>query len=117
MVDDDRLTRDFIVTVMMYSVNRDVLSFDCAEGLKAFIEGGGEVDLVIAESHLPDDAEFSLLKFIKEKRKQTIFIALSANAVDEAPLTVLGADAFLAKPFALKHLFDLVQRFVVNETV
>ena len=35
VVDPDRLTREFIVNVMMYSVNREVLSFEDAAGLKA----------------------------------------------------------------------------------
>jgi len=28
VIDDDLLVRDFMVTVLMYCVNRDVLSFD-----------------------------------------------------------------------------------------
>jgi len=41
-------------------------------------------------------------------------VVMSANPADELPAMELGAHAFLAKPFVLQDLFDIVQRCVVE---
>ena len=114
VVDHDRLTREFIINVMMYSVNREVLSFEDAAGLKAYLKAGGNVHLILSEIHLPGESGFKLLQHIKKDFPQVIFIAISANPADEIPAAELDADAYLAKPFVLKDLFDIVQKFVVE---
>lgn len=108
--------RDFIVNVMMYSVNRDVLAFDGAADLKRFIRKNGAVNIVVSDAHLPDAPEFELLKMIKATSPSTYFIVLSGDPTVEAAAAALGADAFLAKPFTLRDLFSIVERFVVSET-
>jgi CheY-like chemotaxis protein len=40
---------------------------------------------------------------------------MSANPEDEAAAEEAGVDAFLAKPFALQDLFEIVKKFVVGE--
>jgi DNA-binding NtrC family response regulator len=116
VLDRDRLTRDFIVNVMMYSVNREILAFENAEALKRNIDGNGAVDIILSEAYLPEAPGFVLLKRIKEASPATRIIILSANPADESVAVGLGADAFLAKPFTLKDLFSIVERFVVNPT-
>jgi CheY-like chemotaxis protein len=114
VVDHEQLTREFIINVMMYSVNREVLSFEDAEGLKAYLKAGGNVHLILSEIHLPGESGFKLLQHIKREFPQVVFIAISANPADEIPAAELDADAYLAKPFVLKDLFDIVQKFVVE---
>jgi len=108
------LTRDFIVNVMMYSVNREVLAFENVDAIKAFIDAGHPIHMVLAAIHLPGKSGFELLRFLKKQKPQTRFIAMSANPADEMPAIELGADAFLARPFALQDLFKIVERFVVE---
>jgi DNA-binding response OmpR family regulator len=114
VVDHDRLTREFIINVMMYSVNREVLSFEDAEGLRAYLQAGGNVHLILSEIQLPGESGLKLLQHIKKHFSQVIFIAISANPADEIPAAELDADAYLAKPFVLKDLFDIVQKFIVE---
>lgn len=114
VIDHERLTREFIINVMMYSVNREVLSFEDAEGLKAYLKAGGNVHLILSEIHLPGESGFNLLQHIKKDFPEVIFIAISANPADEIPAAELDADAFLAKPFALKDLFSIIQKFIVE---
>jgi DNA-binding NtrC family response regulator len=114
VIDHDQMTRDFIVDVMMYSVNREVLAFGESEGFKAYLQAGGTVHLVLSEIHLPGASGFDLLQFVKKAHPKIIFVAMSANPANETPADELGADAFLAKPFALQDLFDIVQKFVVE---
>ncbi|MBT8341575.1 MAG: response regulator [Desulfatitalea sp.] len=114
VVDNERLMRDFIVTVMMYSINREILAFEHARDLQAHIGAGKRVHLLLSELHLPDMSGFDLLGFIKQEHPETYFIAMSTNPADEMPAAELNADVFLAKPFALQDLFDIVERFVVK---
>ena len=114
VVDHDQLTRDFIVNVMMYSVNREVLAFEESAGFKAYLQAGGTVHLVLSEIHLPGESGFELLGHVKETHPEIAFVAMSANPADETPSEELGADVFLAKPFALQDLFNIVQKYVVE---
>ena len=114
VVDHERLTREFVVNVMMYSVNREVLAFEDAAGIMAFFNSGQSADLVITDVYLPDMSGLDLLKSIKKSSPHTFVIAMSANPADEKPSAELGADAFLAKPFVLQDLFAIVQKFVVE---
>ncbi len=115
VVDHEPLTRDFIANVMMYSVNREILVFEDYQGVNEHLEAGRALHLVISEVHLPDKSGFALLRFLKQRRPQVRFVTMSANPADEISALSLGADAFLAKPFALKDLFAIVQRFVVED--
>jgi DNA-binding NtrC family response regulator len=114
VVDHDRLTRDFIVNVMMYSVNREILAFDSASDLNRYLHDSGPVNIILSEAYLPDEPGFAVLKSIKETSPEIYLIVLSANPADQSAAEDLGADAFLAKPFTLKDLFSIVERFVVN---
>ena len=114
VVDHERLTREFVVNVMMYSVNREVLAFEDAAGIMAFFNSGQSADLVITDVYLPDMNGLDLLKSIKKSSPHTFVIAMSANPADEKSAAELGADAFLAKPFVLQDLFAIVQKFVVE---
>jgi DNA-binding response OmpR family regulator len=115
VVDQDELTRDFVANVMTYSVNREVDSFENSEAFKAYIEAGAMVDLVLSDVQLSGESGFELLQFLKDAQPQIKFITMSASPKDEKRSSELGADAFLAKPFALQDLFDIVKQFVVGE--
>ncbi len=114
-MENDQLTREFIVNVMMYSVNREILAFEDGEAFNAYLQAGGTVNIVLSDIQLPEISGFELLKSTKTEYPNIIFVCMSANPADETASSELGADAFLAKPFALQDLFDIVQRFVVGE--
>ena len=115
VVDHDKLTRDFVVNVMMYSVNREIMAFEDGEAFKAYLQAGGTVHLVLSEVQLPGKSGFDLLQAVKSEHPDIRFIIMSANPVDETAAGELGADAFLAKPFALNDLFDIVKTFIVGD--
>lgn len=114
VVDHDRLTREFVSNVLMYCVNRKILEFENAQGIIDDLSTGRRIDLVLSEIHLPDRNGIELLQYLKKEHPRIIFVALSANPADEAAAHSFNADAFIAKPFVLKDLFEVVQRFVVE---
>ncbi len=115
VVDHEKLTREFVVNVMMYSVNREVMAFEHGDGIKAYLQAGGTIHLLFSEIHLAGKSGLDLLRFVKRDYPSIKFVTMSANPADETAASELGADAFLAKPFALQDLFDIVQRFIVGE--
>lgn len=114
VVDHEKLTREFVTNVMMYCVNRDILAFENVQGIRAYLSSGNPIHLVVSEMNMPIQDGVDLLKFLKRAYPEITFVAMSANPADETVARGFGADAFLAKPFALRELFQIVERFVVE---
>ena len=67
VIDDDLLGRDFIVTVLMYCVNRDVLSFDSGKAAWKYIKDHGSLDIIISGIDVSGLSGFELLSKFKKK--------------------------------------------------
>ncbi len=115
VVDNDLLVRDFIVTVLMYCVNRDVLSFDNGLAAWRYIEGNESPDMMISEIDVTGLDGFELMAKFKEKSPGKKFLLMSDNPANEELARNSGADAFLAKPVGVNDLFNVVQNFVVRD--
>ena len=55
VIDGDLLVRDFVSTVLMYCVNRDVLSFDNGMAAWRYLEGADSPDIIISEVDVSKD--------------------------------------------------------------
>lgn len=113
VVDGDLLVRDFVSTVLMYCVNRDVLSFDNGMAAWRYIEGDDSPDIIISEVDVSGLNGFELLARFKAKHPTKKCLLMSANPDDEKIARDSGADAFLAKPVSVNDLFRVVEAFVV----
>ena len=113
VIDGDLLVRDFISTVLMYCVNRDVLSFDNGMAAWRYIEGTDSPDIIISEVDVSGLNGFELLAKFKEKYPAKKCLLMSANPDNEQIARDAGADAFLAKPVSVNDLFRVVEAFVV----
>ena len=113
VVDGDLLVRDFVSTVLMYCVNRDVLSFDNGMAAWRYIEGADSPDIIISEVDVSGLNGFELLTKFKAKHPTKKCLLMSANPDDEQIARDSGADAFLAKPVSVSDLFRVVEAFVV----
>jgi CheY-like chemotaxis protein len=113
VVDGDLLVRDFVSTVLMYCVNRDVLSFDNGMAAWRYIEGADSPDIIISEVDVSGLNGFELLAKFKAKHPAKKCLLMSANPDDEQIARDSGADAFLAKPVSVNDLFRIVEAFVL----
>jgi CheY-like chemotaxis protein len=113
VIDDDLLVRDFIVTVLMYCVNRDVLSFDSGQAAWQYIKDHGSPDIIISGIDIPGLSGFQLLSKFKKKYPEKKCLLMSADPAHEQSARDSGADAFLAKPVSVNDLFKVVETFVV----
>jgi len=114
VVDADPIVRDFVVGTLMYSVNREVLPFENGLDAWLYIEDYGMPDIIVADVNLEDLSGTELLGKAKALNQGTVVILYSDLPEKEAMVREAGADAFLAKPFGVSELFNLVQRFVVD---
>jgi len=113
VVDGDLLVRDFVSTVLMYCVNRDVLSFDNGMAAWRYIEGDNSPDIIISEVDVTGLNGFELLAKFKAKYPSKKCLLMSSNPDDEQIARDSGADAFLAKPVSVNDLFRVVEAFIV----
>ncbi|MFC1489434.1 response regulator [Thermodesulfobacteriota bacterium] len=114
VVDDDKLIRDFVTDVLMFSVNREVRSFSNGFSAWDFIEAPDNADIVVSDVDMPEMSGFELLAKIKENFPEKKCIIMSGDPGNESTAKRLGADGFLAKPFGMEDLFNIVDAFVVG---
>lgn len=114
VVDDDALIRNLTVDALTYSVNREVKSFDSGQKAWRYLESGGGVHMLISDIDMPEMDGITLLKHVKNRFPDIIFIAMSGVPEHETVMKKNGADGFIGKPFDINDLFDLVQHYVVG---
>ncbi|MFC1516918.1 response regulator [Thermodesulfobacteriota bacterium] len=115
MVDDDKLTRDFVANVLTFSVNREVQSFDSGFSAWNYIKTGERPDIIVSDVDMPEMDGFDLLSRVKKRCPDKICIMMSGDPENEISAKRLGADAFLAKPFGLNDLFNIVETYIVKD--
>ncbi len=115
VVDDNELTRSLLVDVLMFCVNRKVQEFQNASAAWNSFEEDGPPDLLLSDVNMSEMTGLELLAKIKEESPKTVCVMMSGDQMSEKTAKELGADAFLAKPFNIKDLFEIVRSFVVGE--
>lgn len=113
VIDNDLLVRDFVTTVLMYCVNRDVLSFDNGMAAWRYVQSDDGPDIIISEVAVSGLNGFEFLAKFKARHPSKKCLLMSANPEDEQIARESGADAFLAKPVSVNDLFKVVEAFVV----
>ncbi len=113
VVDQDKLVRDFTVDVLEFCVNREVKAFDNGKEAWEYIRKPDNAHIIIFDAEIPVMNGFDILKNIKETFPEKTCILMSHHYKNEKSAKELGADAFLAKPFYIDELFELVQQYVV----
>lgn len=114
-MDDDPQIRNLAVNALTYCVNRKVTGVENGRKAWLYLEGGGEVDIIISDVDMPIMNGLELMSRVKQERPETIFIIMSGVAAYEHQARQKGADAFLGKPFEINDLFDIVQCYIVAE--
>jgi response regulator RpfG family c-di-GMP phosphodiesterase len=113
VIDGDLLVRDFVTTVLMFCVNRDVLSFDNGMAAWKYVQSIDSPDIIISEVAVSGMNGFEFLAKFKAKHPTKKCLLMSANPEDKKLARNSGADAFLAKPVNVNDLFKVVEAFVV----
>jgi len=113
VIEGDLLVRDFVTTVLMYCVNRDVLSFDNGMAAWNYVQSIDSPDIIISDVAVSGLNGFEFLAKFKAKHPTKKCLLMSANPEDKKLARDSGADAFLSKPVNVNDLFKVVETFVV----
>ncbi|MGA0610837.1 response regulator [Caldimonas sp. KR1-144] len=117
LVDDDREIRDLLVTYLTKN-GMQVVAVPTGRHMRAALEESGPFDLVILDLMLPGDDGLALTRDLRAgKHKATPILMLTARG-DEADRILgleMGADDYLAKPFAARELLARI-RSVLRRT-
>lgn len=110
VVDDNGLCRNLITTVLSSLPWMDVSSFEDGRKAWAAFRNGNSPDIVIIDVNMPEMDGFKLLLRVKEKYPQQPCIVISATPRNKKTAIELCADCFLAKPFSMMDLLQVVER-------
>jgi CheY-like chemotaxis protein len=112
VVDDDQLVRDFAVHTIEYGMDRRIEVSDT--GFSAWRRLQDElyhVDIIIADANLPEMSGFELLERVKMQMPQKKVIITAGDPAFEKRARLLGADAFISKPFQADDLLKIINEF------
>ncbi|MBE9569702.1 MAG: response regulator [Proteobacteria bacterium] len=116
VVGDDKIVRDYVINMLMYCVNREILSFEDGFAAWNYLENPDSPDVIFfSDVNMPGMNGLELLTKIKEKHPHKICIMISGDPTNEKLAMELGADAFLAKPFTTNDLFSIVETLIIND--
>ena len=112
VVDDDQDIRDLMADYLRQH-GFQVRSADGGDAMFACIEEE-KPDLILMDIRMPEMNGLDATRIIKEINHNTPVIALSAYAFEEniQEAKAAGCDEFLAKPFRVEDLIDLVRRYL-----
>lgn len=115
LVVEDSLTDTEVLTRYLRQVGLAVVSVQSGEEAEARLRSQ-KPDLVILDVILPGQSGFELCHNLKtnEDTKQIPVVICSSKGteVDKLWGSMLGADAYLAKPVDLQKLMQIVQQFI-----
>lgn len=108
MVEDEENISDFVKMELEYEGYDVTVESDGREGLNKALEN--DYDLIILDIMLPNMNGFEVCRRLK-KEKDTPVIMLSAkdSVMDKVNGLQIGADDYLAKPFAIEELLARIE--------
>jgi two-component system, chemotaxis family, chemotaxis protein CheY len=127
VVEDSSAVRAFIRAALegapeLFDASSDDIEVvDVSSGFDALrLLPRGHYDLVITDINMPDINGLELVRFIRENERYrtvcTIVISTQSSERDRARGLALGADAFLAKPFTIEALHQVITAHIGART-
>ena len=110
IADDEKDIVDLIKErVAKKGYNAD-LAFDGEKALE-FIKLN-KYDLVFVDHNMPELTGLELIKYIRENNLNTKIVMITGYpAIEGSVVKYLGADEYLTKPFKLKEIEDIIDKY------
>jgi len=115
VVDDDEVLRNMLIDTLS---SLDYLPVAAEDGEKAWqILQQEHFDLIITDIKMPCMDGISLMKKIKEKELKTPVIMITAYSIayPEDKALTKGADGYLAKPFRIEKIDELMRNLLLEK--
>ena len=110
IADDEKDIVDLIKErVAIKGYNADI-AFDGEKALE-FIKLN-KYDLVFVDHNMPELTGLELIKYIRENNLDTKIVMITGYpAIEGSVVKYLGADEYLTKPFKLKEIEDIIDKY------
>lgn len=117
VVDDSTAARALVAAVLAEAADLQVERV--STGLEAIkLLSTTQIDLVLADIHMPEINGLELIRFIKEdtrlRRIPVVIVSTEAAEQDRQRATSLGADDYLAKPFTAEQLRRVINKHLLR---
>jgi DNA-binding NtrC family response regulator len=112
IVDDEKLIRELLGDTLGALGYKAVTAGNFIQAIE--ILENKSIDIVITDVMMPDKSGVDLTRYVKGKYPQIPVLAISGKGVPETAIFEAGADGFLAKPFRIGIVEDLIVRMLVK---
>lgn len=108
VVDDEKMIRELLGETLE-AIGYKVLTAEDHKQAIGVLKSE-KIDVVITDVVLPDKSGIDLIKALKEGSPQLPVLAISGKGVPEQSVLEAGADGFLAKPFRIGKVEELIEK-------
>lgn len=110
VVDDEKGVRDVLQNILQRQGHHVIPAPDGATAIR--LSAANEFDIVFCDLMLPGMSGFAVLSALRKHRRRLPVVVMSGYPTDEvrSGSLLLGAFAFLAKPFELERIHALIAR-------
>jgi CheY-like chemotaxis protein len=115
VIDDEKLIRTLLgetLAALGYTA-LTAKDFDSAVN----ILNSESVDVVITDIMLPDKSGIDLIELVKKDFPKTPVLAISGRNVPRQKVMDAGADGFLAKPFRIGVVEEMIQKTLIQQDI
>ena len=112
VVDDEEMIRDLLGDTLNAIGYKTITAENFDEAVE--ILQTSKVDVVLTDIVLPGKSGVELIKYVKGKYSQIPVLAISGKSVPQHKLFEVGVDGFLAKPFRIGVIEELITKTLIK---
>ncbi len=110
IADDEKETAELIKKWLIRQGYDADLAFDGREALELIKLN--DYDLAFLDHNMPELTGLELIKYLKENNPNTKTVMITGYpAIDGPVVKYLGADEYLTKPFKMKEIGDIIDKY------
>jgi CheY-like chemotaxis protein len=111
VIDDDDRVRTLLRDILQFAGHRTVEAGDGYAGMRHLDEG--VFDMIFTDLGMPGTNGWEVARYAKQKTPETPVILITGWGLelDETKIRELGVDALVSKPFEIKDILSVINRF------
>jgi CheY-like chemotaxis protein len=111
VIDDDDQVRTLLRDIIEFAGHRTIEACDGYSGMRHLDEG--VFDMIFTDLGMPGTNGWEVARYAKQKTPETPVILITGWGLelDETKIRELGVDALIGKPFQIKDIISVLNRF------
>ncbi|MCP4584145.1 MAG: response regulator [candidate division Zixibacteria bacterium] len=115
VIDDEKLIRDLLGETLG-ALGYTALTAEDFKGAVNILDSQS-IDVVITDIMLPDKSGIELIELVKKNFAKTPVLAISGKNIPRQEILDAGADGFLAKPFRIGVVEEMIQKTLLQQDI